>query len=238
MAESAAYTRHEIKGGVPATTLNGGVNSSATSVTITSATSWPTGSPGPFQVTFDRGLSTEEDAEVTSRSGNVLTVAAREINGTTAAAHADGSTIEVTWGKRGADEANYAVSELIGAIAAKGDLLVGDAANSADNLTVGANDTILMADSAQTLGVRWQAPATASEIADVTPAAESAGTSDTWARGDHKHLLNTGAATNTVATSETTTSTSFTDLATAGPAVTVTVGASGLLLVLWSVRMF
>lgn len=41
----------------------------------------------------------------------------------------------------------------------------------------------------------------------------------------------TGAAVSSVLTSETTTSTSFTDLTTPGPAVTVTVGANGILLI-------
>lgn len=42
------------------------------------------------------------------------------------------------------------------------------------------------------------------------------------------------AGTNTVATSQTTTSTSYTDLATGGPAATVTIGASGMALVIIS----
>lgn len=44
-------------------------------------------------------------------------------------------------------------------------------------------------------------------------------------------------ADNRIATSETTTSTSYTDLATSGPAVTVTVGSNGILLVLWGAAM-
>lgn len=44
--------------------------------------------------------------------------------------------------------------------------------------------------------------------------------------------LSTGAANATVATAETTTSTSYVDLATSGPAVTVTIGANGLALVI------
>jgi len=43
--------------------------------------------------------------------------------------------------------------------------------------------------------------------------------------------LGTGASSATVLTSQVTTSTSYTDLATAGPAVTVTIGANGLALV-------
>lgn len=50
-------------------------------------------------------------------------------------------------------------------------------------------------------------------------------------------LVLNGAQTADVATSETTTSTTYADLATSGPSVTVTVGASGMALVLISVQM-
>lgn len=47
-----------------------------------------------------------------------------------------------------------------------------------------------------------------------------------------------GAATNSVATSQTTASTTFVDLATAGPAVTVTIGGNGLAIVIVSANTF
>lgn len=43
-------------------------------------------------------------------------------------------------------------------ITAKGDLLVGTAAGTVDNLAVGTNGYILMADSAQTTGIKWADP--------------------------------------------------------------------------------
>ena len=42
-------------------------------------------------------------------------------------------------------------------IDAKGDLLVGSANDSVDNLPVGSNNYVLVADSAQTLGIKWAA---------------------------------------------------------------------------------
>jgi len=46
-----------------------------------------------------------------------------------------------------------------GTIDAKGDLLVGLSNDNVDNLTVGSDNFILTADSSQTLGVKWAAPA-------------------------------------------------------------------------------
>ena len=43
-------------------------------------------------------------------------------------------------------------------IDAKGDLLVGTANDTVGRVVVGANNTVLMADSAQTAGVKWVAP--------------------------------------------------------------------------------
>jgi hypothetical protein len=47
-------------------------------------------------------------------------------------------------------------------IDAKGDLLVGSANDSVDNLPVGSNNYVLVADSAQTLGMKWAALTAAS----------------------------------------------------------------------------
>lgn len=68
---------------------------------------------------------------------------------------------------------------------AKGDLIAGTAADTVARVAVGANDTILMADSAQSTGVKWVASQTPTTQAYSDAAAE--GTADTYARGDHKH---------------------------------------------------
>jgi hypothetical protein len=50
-------------------------------------------------------------------------------------------------------------NDMATAIDAKGDLVVGTGADTYDNLAVGANDTILMADSSTATGLKWAAPA-------------------------------------------------------------------------------
>lgn len=55
-----------------------------------------------------------------------------------------------------------------GIIDAKGDLLIGLSNDNVDNLNVGSNGHILMADSAQTLGIKWSAlPAAGTALAGI-----------------------------------------------------------------------
>jgi T5SS/PEP-CTERM-associated repeat protein len=55
-----------------------------------------------------------------------------------------------------------------GIIDAKGDLLVGSANDTVDNLPVGSNNYVLVADSAQTLGIKWAAlPGATTSVAGV-----------------------------------------------------------------------
>ena len=70
---------------------------------------------------------------------------------------------------------------------AKGDLISATADNTPAKVSVGVNDTILMADSAAAAGLKWVAAATPSTQAFGDVAAE--GTSDTYTRGDHKHAM-------------------------------------------------
>lgn len=68
---------------------------------------------------------------------------------------------------------------------AKGDLPVGTGSDTSARLAIGANDTIPMADSGETTGIKWVASQTPSTQAFSDAAAQ--GTADTYARGDHKH---------------------------------------------------
>ena len=87
----------EFQGAAVQTTLSGSINAGATSITITSASGWPTGaSTDTFVVVIDRGLASEEKVLIESRSSTTLTVATsgRGYDGTSAASHSSGATIE------------------------------------------------------------------------------------------------------------------------------------------------
>lgn len=95
------------------------------------------------------------------------------------------------------------------AIDAKGDLVVGTGADTFSKLTVGANGTILTADSAEATGLKW---ATASSS---SPASASA----------------------FLATEQTTTSTTYTDLSTV-TSVTLTTGTKALVILSSRLRSY
>lgn len=74
------------------TTLNGAIDASQTSVTVTDGSTWPdpVAGDGPFTVQVD-----DEKLRVTARTGNVLTVT-RGFDGTTAASHISLSAVLAT----------------------------------------------------------------------------------------------------------------------------------------------
>lgn len=99
--------RREYASGKPST-LSANISSVATTITITDGTGYPTGATGNFFLTIAANTAGEERILCSSRSGNILTVAAggRGADGTSASAHALGDTIWPSFSKTDADEAN------------------------------------------------------------------------------------------------------------------------------------
>jgi hypothetical protein len=99
------------------------------------------------------------------------------------------------------NNASAAIAKTI--VDAKGDIIAATAADTVSRLAVGANDTVLTADSAAATGLKWATPAVS------YPTTAQA----------------------TVGATETTSSSTYTDLATAGPAITMTTGTKALVIV-------
>ena len=122
------------------------------------------GNVDSFAVALDYDTINEEIVWVTNISGDVLTIVRAEA-GTTAIAHTAGASVkhvftgdDATFFTAGVATADAAIPETV--VTAKGDLLVAQTSATVDNLAVGTNGYVLTADSTQTLGVAWSAPAT------------------------------------------------------------------------------
>jgi hypothetical protein len=72
--------------------------------------------------------------------------------------------------------------------AAKGDLVVGNATNDSGVLAVGANNTVLTADSAETTGLKWATPAAGSLTLLSTTALSGTTTTISSISQSYKHL--------------------------------------------------
>lgn len=105
-----------------------------------------------FTVAIDPDTTSEEIVFITANSGDSFTVT-RGQAGTTAITHGSGATVRHVLTSNDLTYFNATLPATL--IEAKGDLIAGSAANAADNLAVGTNGTVLTADSAQTLGVKW-----------------------------------------------------------------------------------
>jgi microcystin-dependent protein len=114
---------------------------------------------GNFYVAIDLGLATEEKVLCASRTGATITVAGsgRGADGTAAVAHSAAATVHHVGTALDFDEANQTVKATLGAIVAKGDLLSGSASQALTKTTVGSNNLLLVADSAQGGGMKWAA---------------------------------------------------------------------------------
>ena len=103
--------RREYKGAATPTTITSNITNSATSLTLTDATGWPTGS---FSFVIDPGLAGEEKILATSRVGTTVNITTRGYDNTTAAAHNAGAIVYPVPTAIDADEANAHVNASTG----------------------------------------------------------------------------------------------------------------------------
>ena len=153
-----AYEVRGFSGVATETALIASISAVDTTLSITLGTGSSYPSSGSFYIVVDLGLSTEEKILCSAQAANTLTVATggRGADGTPATAHAVGASVKHVIAAVDLSEANRAVNRTVGQITAVGELLVGDALNSLNNLAPGANNTVLVADSTVTgVGLKY-----------------------------------------------------------------------------------
>jgi hypothetical protein len=144
-----------------ATTLNGTISSSATTITVATGTAalllggatLAAGNVDQFAIAINPDTSGEEICFVTAVSGDILTVV-RARAGSTALTHTTGATIQHVL--TGEDLDFFGSQSPTGYITAKGDLLAGTAANAIARRSVGSNDQALVADSTTATGLSYK----------------------------------------------------------------------------------
>lgn len=150
----AAKTRRSYKGGAASTTISAPLDAAATTFQIVAYTGWPYGSD-PFYVVVEPGTANEEKMLVTRSGSTDLTVnvvsGGRGADDTSDLTHNTGSVVYPVFTAVDADEAN----ELASTLTSKGDLLTMDSGPSFNRLAVGTNGLPLLADSAETTGLKW-----------------------------------------------------------------------------------
>jgi hypothetical protein len=167
-----AKTRRAYTGGAVSTTTTLSIAASGTtSFTITAGTGWPYGSD-PFYIVVEPGTASEEKILVT-RTGvgdttlNIASDSVRGLDGTAAVSHGSGVTVFPVFTAVDADEAN----ELASKWTTKGDL-VSYGSSTFEKLGVGADDTVLIADSGEASGLKWGAVDTEQLAAGAVTAAK------------------------------------------------------------------
>jgi len=196
------------------TTLASGVDDTTTTFSVTAVSGWP--ASYPYTLIVDQDTVNEEIVEVSARSGTTLTVV-RGVDGTSAVAHDSGAAVNHGVSGRDFDEPNEHVNDtstdvhsqyVLKSVAdAKGDLLAATADNTVDNLAVGSDDTVLVADSGESFGIKWSTLTTAQvPTAGVNT---EAGTTYTFATSDAGKFVNFTASAAVTATVPTNASVAF-----------------------------
>ena len=147
-----AKTRRNYSGTSVSTTIVAGISAVSTaSFDVHDATNWPYGTE-PFTIVVDPETASEEKLLVTRTniSDVGINIVERAFDGTSAVEHASGATTFPVFTALDADEAN----ELTSVWEAKGDI-VSHGASAFERVIVGADDTVLIADSSAASGLSW-----------------------------------------------------------------------------------
>jgi hypothetical protein len=142
----------------PQLALTTAVNTSAVTLAVTSTAGYPA---VPFTITLERGTVNQEVVLCTALTATTFTVT----RASSPKAHAIGAAVEHTTEALDYREANDHTNNvptnphpqyvLKTAFTTKGGILVADGNGSFVQLAVGANDRVLIADSAQASGTKW-----------------------------------------------------------------------------------
>jgi len=145
-----------------ATTLNGTISSSTTTITVAAGTTalllgGVTLAPAnvdQFAIAIDPDTASEEIVFVTGVSGDILTVV-RARAGSTGITHTTGAAIQHVLTGEDLDYFNSLSPTAY--VTAKGDLLAGTASGAIARVAVGANNAALVGDSTAATGVSYKA---------------------------------------------------------------------------------
>lgn len=146
-----AYSRNSYDGGATQASLSASLDTTSTTVVLANTnSSWDSlGSTYGFFMSLDYGNQYEEKVYVpaqsivwTSTTVTLINVV-RGVDGTSAASHNAAAPVAVVMTATDLNEANYAVTQTVGAVTAQGDILYGSGANALAVLAAGTAGKVL-----------------------------------------------------------------------------------------------
>jgi hypothetical protein len=152
------------------TTLASGISNSQTTLTVATGTgsallggaTLAAGNVDQFTLAIDPDTTNEEIVFATAIAADTFTIV-RARAGSSGVSHSGGATVrhvltsdDLTFFNAGVLTADAAIPE--STVTTKGDVLAATASATVTRLAVGANDTVLTADSSTATGLKWAAP--------------------------------------------------------------------------------
>jgi hypothetical protein len=169
------------------TTLNSGINTTATTMVLPSiaaatallgGVSLAPGNVDIFTVAIDVDTINEEIVYVTGVSGDTLTISRGQAGtgnpGVSGIAHSAGASVKHVLTSSDLIYFNTAIQP--DTLTAKGDIYAASASATVGRVAVGTNGQVLTADSAQTRGLAWTTPSTTPRIGQVVTATSTTST--------------------------------------------------------------